>query len=69
MVALEPGAFLGDAVDSFQDNGLRLNRTAYLPDQPTGMMHCHQNAHISLVLQGVTWKKGEQLNRSVPQAV
>ena len=65
MHALEPGTCLGTRVDSFQDSGLRLNRTAYLPDQPTGVMHCHQNAHISLVLQGgnLEKKRAIQLER------
>jgi AraC family transcriptional regulator len=65
MVELEPGIFLGVMVDSFQDNGLRLNRTDYLPDQPTGVMHYHPNTHISLVLQGgnIEKKGAAQLER------
>ncbi|WP_353718342.1 helix-turn-helix transcriptional regulator [Dyadobacter sp. 676] len=65
MIALEAGECLGEQLDAFRCNEIRLQRTVYLPDQPTDAMHFHEHVHISLVLSGgnLERKKSVQYER------
>lgn len=57
VVALKSGVCLGAAVTYLYTTGIRVHLTSYLPDVRTEAFHWHENAHLSLVLQGGNLEK------------
>ena len=52
MLILEKGAYLGKVLDLSQADGILAGVTSYRQGDGTGVMHYHENSHLSFVLQG-----------------
>lgn len=52
MLILEKGAYLGKVLDLSEADGIVAGATSYYPDDGTGVMHYHENPHLSFVLNG-----------------
>ena len=57
ILSLAKGHYLGNVVDTFDADGIILSETTYSNDLFTSQMHCHENLHISFVLQGGSIEK------------
>lgn len=57
MMMLEKGAYLGKVLDLSQADGILAGATSYYPDDGTGVMHYHENSHLSFVLRGGGFEK------------
>jgi len=49
---LEKGAYLGKVIDLSEVDGILAGATSYYPGDGTGLMHYHENPHLSFVLSG-----------------
>jgi AraC family transcriptional regulator len=52
MLILEKGAYLGKVLDLSEADGILAGATSYFPGDGTGVMHYHENSHLSFVLRG-----------------
>lgn len=52
IMMLQKGAYLGKVLDLSQADGILAGATSYYPDDGTGVMHYHENSHLSFVLRG-----------------
>lgn len=52
MLSLKTGTYLGEVLDITQAGGLLAGTTSYREGDATGVMHHHENSHLSLVLRG-----------------
>lgn len=52
MLVLETGTYLGKVLDFSQSQGIVAGATSYREGDATAVMHCHENPHLSFVLQG-----------------
>jgi AraC family transcriptional regulator len=52
MMMLGQGAYLGKVLDLSKSDGILAGATSYYPDDGTGVMHYHENSHLSFVLRG-----------------
>ncbi|MBV9959039.1 MAG: helix-turn-helix transcriptional regulator [Acidobacteria bacterium] len=52
MLALGKGAYLGKVLDLSQADGLLAGVTSYREGDGAGLMHYHENSHLSFVLRG-----------------
>lgn len=57
MMMLEKGAYLGKVLDLSQADGILAGATSYYPGDGTGVMHYHENPHLSFVLRGGGFEK------------
>lgn len=65
ILSLGKGHYLGKIVDKYETDGIGLNVTTYSNDHSTSQMHCHENLHISFVLDGGSSEKrvGKEVER------
>lgn len=65
MMMLEKGAYLGKVLDLSQADGILAGATSYSPGDGTGVMHYHENSHLSFVLRGggVEKRKSSEFER------
>jgi AraC family transcriptional regulator len=65
MLALGKGAYLGKVLDSSQTDGILAGVTSYRQDDGAGLMHYHENSHLSFVLSGggVEKRKSSEFER------
>lgn len=59
MLMLEKGAYLGKVSDLSEVDGILAGATSYYPGDGTGLMHYHENPHLSFVLNGGGIVKGK----------
>jgi AraC family transcriptional regulator len=59
MLMLEKGTYLGKVIDLSQAGGVFAGATSYYPNDGTGLMHYHENPHLSFVLKGGGIVKGK----------
>lgn len=52
MKMLGKGAYLGKVLDLSKSDGILAGATSYYPGDGTGVMHYHENSHLSFVLRG-----------------
>jgi AraC family transcriptional regulator len=52
MLMLEKGAYLGKVLDLSEADGILAGATSYYPGDGTGVMHYHENSHLSFILRG-----------------
>lgn len=52
MLSLKTGTYLGEVLNITQTGGLLAGTTSYREGDATGVMHHHENPHLSLVLSG-----------------
>lgn len=52
MLILEKGAYLGKVLDLSQADGILAGATSYRQGDGAGVMHYHENSHLSFVLRG-----------------
>lgn len=57
MLALGKGAYLGKVLDLSQADGILAGVTSYRQGDGAGLMHCHENSHLSFVLRGGALEK------------
>lgn len=57
MMMLGKGAYLGKVLDLSKADGILAGATSYYPDDGTGVMHYHENSHLSFVLRGGGFEK------------
>jgi AraC family transcriptional regulator len=65
MLILETGIYLGQVLDMTQAEGILAGATSYREGDATGLMHYHENPHLSFVLQGggLEKRKGFEFER------
>jgi AraC family transcriptional regulator len=65
MLALGKGAYLGKVLDLSQADGILAGVTSYRQGDGAGLMHYHENSHLSFVLRGggVEKRKSSQFER------
>lgn len=65
MLALRKGAYLGQVLDLSQADGILAGVTSYRQGDGAGLMHYHENSHLSFVLRGggVEKRKSSQFER------
>jgi AraC family transcriptional regulator len=65
ILSLAKGHYLGNVVDTYDADGIILSGTTYSNDLLTSQMHCHENLHISFVLNGGSLEKriGKEVER------
>jgi AraC family transcriptional regulator len=65
MLALGKGAYLGKVLDLSQADGILAGVTSYRQGDGAGLMHYHENSHLSFVLQGggVEKRKASEFER------
>jgi AraC family transcriptional regulator len=52
MLMLEKGVYLGKVLDLSEADGILAGATSYYPGDGTGVMHYHENSHLSFILRG-----------------
>jgi len=52
MLVLNRNTYLGNVVDASHSEGFCIGRVCYDQDESFGEMHCHENPHFSLVVNG-----------------
>jgi len=57
MLALGKGAYLGKVLDLSQADGILAGVTSYRQGDGAGLMHYHENSHLSFVLRGGALEK------------
>jgi AraC family transcriptional regulator len=62
---LGQGAYLGKVLDLSKSEGILAGATSYYHDDGTGVMHYHENSHLSFVLRGggVEKRKSSEFER------
>lgn len=65
MLILEKGAYLGKVLDLSEAGGILAGATSYFPNDGTGVMHYHENSHLSFVMSGggVEKRKSSEFER------
>lgn len=65
MMILGKGAYLGKVLDLSTSDGILAGATSYYPGDGTGVMHYHENSHLSFVLRGggVEKRKSSEFER------
>jgi AraC family transcriptional regulator len=65
MMTLGKGAYLGKVLDLSKSDGILAGATSYYPGDGTGVMHYHENSHLSFVLRGggVEKRKASEFER------
>jgi AraC family transcriptional regulator len=65
MLMLEKGAYLGKVIDLSEADGILAGATSYYPGDGTGVMHYHENSHLSFILRGggVEKRKSSEFER------
>ena len=52
MLSLKTGTYLGEVLDTAEAGGVLAGTTSYREGDATGVMHYHENPHLSFVLRG-----------------
>jgi hypothetical protein len=52
MMMLGKGAYLGKVLDLSKSEGILVGATSYYPGDGTGVMHYHENSHLSFCVAG-----------------
>lgn len=69
MLMLEKGSYLGKVLDLSQADGILAGATSYHQGDGAGVMHYHENSHLSFVLTGggIEKRKSSEFERSPGQ--
>ena len=66
MQVLNGGTYIGKVVAAWQGNGVIAGTTVYYNDEANGLMHSHENPHISFVFKGGNIDKRQNGSKEKP---